>query len=132
MAVTLADVRGAADVEVGLLIGTLENVHKASVFGHARRGATPMPNMDIYETHRGGAIIWRRIAVSATWPRENVGGFAQGLPKAEAAVRRVRLRRSAGYGATAFAWLAEPKLTLRVCKRERRLVDLTGIEPVTS
>ena len=28
-----------------------------------------------------------------------------------------------GYDATAFAWLAEPKLTLRVCKRERRLVD---------
>ena len=43
--------------------------------------------------------------------------------------KQARLRR---YGATAFAWLAEPKLALRVCKRERRLVDLTGIEPVTS
>src|SRR4051812_46996439 len=35
-----------------------------------------------------------------------------------------------GFGETSFAgWLAWPKLTLR---RERRMVDLTGIEPVTS
>ena len=40
-----------------------------------------------------------------------------------------RLRR---YGAASFAWLAEPKLTLRLCARERRMVDQTGIEPVTS
>src|SRR5437867_515030 len=33
-----------------------------------------------------------------------------------------------GFGATAFARLAEPKLG----EAERRLVDLTGIEPVTS
>jgi hypothetical protein len=52
------------------------------------------------------------------------------------------------YGAASFAWLAEPKLTLGVARegiwltepkltlgvnvRERRMVDLTGIEPVTS
>ena len=40
----------------------------------------------------------------------------------------VRLRRSRGYGATALARLAEPKLG----EAERRLVDQTGIEPVTS
>jgi hypothetical protein len=37
--------------------------------------------------------------------------------------------RFACYGATTFAWLAEPKLTLRGSARERRLAEREGFEP---
>jgi hypothetical protein len=52
------------------------------------------------------------------------------------AARRVCLRsaaseaseiRPAFYGATAFAWLAEPKLTFALGKRERRLAERVGV-----
>src|SRR5687767_11603316 len=39
----------------------------------------------------------------------------------------VRLRQ--GYGGTSFAWLAQPKLTLRHFSRERRMVRPEGFEP---
>ena len=58
--------------------------------------------------------------------------IAQGLtePKLRFGVPPPPLR---GYGATSFAchrlaWFTEPKLA----EGERRMVDLTGIEPVTS
>src|SRR5688572_28867867 len=46
--------------------------------------------------------------------------------------RVVRLRGFRRYGGTAFAWLAQPKLTLRPVSRERRLVGAGGLEPLTS
>ena len=93
-----------------------------------------MPNADSLKIHGMCAMASTTIgsfcdSAAGKWCEDSRRGAAR-EPKLRLASGPPPPLR--GYGATAFAWLAEPKLTLRVSTRERRMVDLTGIEPVTS
>ena len=46
-----ANVRGEADVEVGLWIGSLQNVDESLVFGHAKTKATAVPSAGVSNIH---------------------------------------------------------------------------------
>ena len=128
------DVRGVTDVEVWLRIGVLENVDESLVFRHARPEATAMPIADVSKL-TGFAYGLATMAVSATRPEENSEDSRRerSADRPKLCCRRARLRRCAATARqpsrvrSSLACRAEARP-----KGERRLVDLTGIEPVTS
>ena len=105
------NVRSATDIEMWLRIGIFENVDESLVFRHARPEATPMPDAD-FQNRRNVRDGTGKTAVSATRPQVKTARIcADGLPSRSSFAARLRggppspLR---GFGATSFAWLAEP------------------------
>jgi hypothetical protein len=132
------DVRGETDVVACGGRGTLQNVDASLVFGHPNVKATSMPTC--WDTERAETTNTRHTHGSL---RDVPGGESLQNPRCSCN-RAGMAEQEAWYG-----WPAEPKLVQRrtgpparrlrrfgaasfACIPERRMVDQTGIEPVTS
>jgi hypothetical protein len=125
-----SNVRTQADIETGARTRVLEDVNEAFVASHVgawsnQRAVEELAKMQSKPcgTSPGWELL-QPLGVSLLAGNAGAGVESQKVVSPPPPLR--------GCGAASFAWLAEPKLTLRFYKRERRMVDQTGIEPVTS
>jgi hypothetical protein len=118
-------IRRESDVEMWLGIGILQNVHESLVTAHRKSQGNPHAESRDLKTRGSCQTRAATMAVSAT-PAD--GNAVRVWLKYWRPPSRLRRYGVASFACQRLAWFTEPKLA----EGERRMVDQTGIEPVTS